>query len=81
MTNLDKLEAMSSLHKDLGASMSIQIDCSRDKFNELKAQIEEEYDISVVEDVRISAEPIPNQLSNMYGVLLHGVTYIFHIKD
>lgn len=80
MTVLDKLEATASLHKDLGASMSVQIDCTRLKFEQLKAEIEEEYN-SGVEDVRISPEPIPNQLSNIYGVLLHGTTFIFHIKD
>lgn len=78
---LDNLEATASLFADLECSMSVQIECTRERFNSLKSEIEEEYDLSQVDDVRISTEKIENQLSNIYGVMLHGTKFLFHIKD
>lgn len=81
MTHLDKLEATASLFTDFECTMSVQIECTRLHFESLKAEIEDEYDLSQVEDVRISQEKIPNQLSNIYGVRLHKTLFLFHIKD
>lgn len=81
MTPLDKLEVTANLCSELESGISVQIQCSRSKFDEIAKEIHDEYDLSVVEDVKISQEKIPNQLSNIYGVLLHGVRFLFHIKD
>lgn len=81
MTPLDKLEVTASLFTELEHGTSVQIQCSREKFESLKAEILDEYDLKVVDDIKISEEKIPNQLSNIYGVLLHNVKFLFHIKD
>ncbi len=81
MSPLDKLEVTANLCSELESGISVQIQCSRSKFNALVDEIHEEYDLSVVQDVRISEEKIPEQLSNMYGVMLHGTLFLFHIKD
>lgn len=78
---LDKLEVITGLKDDPDFNIEAIIHCSRTKFEALCEEIKEEYDLSVVEDVAISQERIENQLSNIYGVMLHGVRYLFHIKD
>ncbi len=57
------------------------IECSRDKFAQLSAEIEEEYDLTVVEDVKMTKEKLPDQLSNVHTILLHGVRFVIHVKD
>lgn len=81
MTALDRLETITGLKDDPEFNIEATIHCSRAKFNELCEEIRDEYDLEVVEDVRISQEKIDNQLSNIYGVMLHGFKYLFHIKD
>lgn len=82
MTNyLDRFEAISSLVTDFECSMSVNIHCTRLKYEQLTAEIEDEYDLSLVEDISITTEKIPNQLSNIHVVNLHGQKIIFHIKD
>lgn len=78
---LDRFEAISSLVTDFECQMSVNIHCTREKFLELTAEIEDEYDLSLVEDVKITTEKIPNQLSNIHVVNLHGQHILFHIKD
>lgn len=78
---LDKLEVTSSLMQDLGCQTTVQIECCRSKFDQIKKELEEEYDLSVVEDVKLTKEKIDNQLSNIYGLKLHGVLYTITIKD
>lgn len=82
MTNyLDRFEAISSLVSDFDCQISVNIHCTRKKFNMLLAEIEDEYDLSLVEDVKVTTEKIPNQLSNIHVVNLHGQLILFHIKD
>lgn len=81
MSPLDKLEVTANLCSELESGISVQIQCSRSKFDALVEEIHEEYDLKVVDDVKISQEKIPEQLSNIYGVMLHGVKFLFHIKD
>jgi len=81
MTNLDKLESLTAIKDDPEFHIDATIHCSRSKFEALCEEIRDEYDLEVVEDVRLSQEKIENQLSNIYGVMLHGYRYLFHIKD
>lgn len=78
---LDKLEELNNVCCGSGVTVKVHIECSRDYFDNLCSEIEDEYDLSKVEDVAISPERIPNQLSNIYGVLLHKQLFTFHIKD
>lgn len=78
---LDKLEATASLCNDLGCGITVNIQCTREKFKLLWEEIEDEYDFTVVEDVKVTQEKIPNQLSNLYVVRLHKQLFTFHIKD
>lgn len=81
MSYLDKLEEFYNVCCGSEVTVKVHIECTRDYFNNLCVEIEDEYDLKTVEDVRISPERIPNQLSNIYGVMLHKQLFMFHIKD
>jgi hypothetical protein len=78
---LDKLEVTANLCSELESGISVQIQCSREKYEALVNEIKEEYNLDVADDVKISREKIDNQLSNIYGIRLHQTLFLFHIKD
>lgn len=79
MSPLDNLEYTARGLQEFGGKVSASIELTREAFNVLAKEIEEEYDFTTVKDVKIVPEP--NVLSGYYGVLLHGVRFTFYIKD
>lgn len=76
-TPLDSLEMTAGGLRDLGNRVSAYIELSREKFEQIRLEILEEYGDAAV----MTREKIYNQLSNSYSLLLHDVYFLFVIID
>lgn len=79
MSPLDKLEYTARGLQEFGGKVSALIEVTRDSFNVLAKEIEEEYDLD--ESTTVKIVPAPNELSSSFSVMLHGVIFSFRIKD
>lgn len=77
MSPLERVENVVADLQELSTTAWIEL--NRVHFNELKAEIEEEYEH--VPEVRMTKEKITNQLFSMAELYIHGFHITFYIKD